>query len=65
MLSQYNALLHGGSASRTPYTLAFLKKYISYAKAHFTPILTDEAVVMLTAAYRDLRSRNNTQVRSC
>jgi DNA replication licensing factor MCM3 len=62
VLSQYNALLHGGSSNRTPYTLAFLKKYISYAKAQFKPVLTEEAAEMLVGAYRDLRGKNNTQV---
>eukprot|EP01104_Vermistella_antarctica_P014777 TRINITY_DN4707_c0_g2_i1.p1 TRINITY_DN4707_c0_g2~~TRINITY_DN4707_c0_g2_i1.p1 ORF type:complete len:797 (-),score=241.98 TRINITY_DN4707_c0_g2_i1:285-2675(-) len=57
MVQKFNQLLHGGAAAREDvYSIAFIKKYIMYAKRFVKPKLNEEASQVIAQAYAELRS---------
>jgi DNA replication licensing factor MCM3 len=66
IFQKYDPLLHGGYQSSSYegsgngiLTLDFLKKYIYYAKTRYQPVLTDNAISLITEGYAELRSQQN------
>lgn len=53
VFEKYNTVLH--SDKEESVTIAFLKKYISYAKRSYTPILSNEAKDRITQLWTQLR----------
>jgi DNA replication licensing factor MCM3 len=65
VFEKYNALLHGGVTTTTGrgankkkevLSIAFIKKYIQYAKNRCKPALTKEAADYIVAVYTSLRN---------
>ncbi|KAG7390813.1 MCM DNA helicase complex subunit [Phytophthora pseudosyringae] len=66
IFQKFDPLLHGGHQSSSYagsgngiLTLDFLKKYIYYAKMRYQPVLTDNAIELITDGYAELRSQQN------
>ena len=62
---KYNVVLHSGmtvksgrgkTAAITPISMAFIRKYIQYAKSRCKPVLTQEASNYVISAYSNLRN---------
>jgi DNA replication licensing factor MCM3 len=62
---KYNVVLHSGmtvksgrgkNATITPISMAFIRKYIQYAKSRCKPVLTQEASNYVISAYSNLRN---------
>ncbi|KAL3658962.1 hypothetical protein V7S43_016100 [Phytophthora oleae] len=66
IFQKFDPLLHGGYQSSSYdgsgngiLTLDFLKKYIYYAKMRYQPVLTDNAISLITEGYAELRMQQN------
>ncbi|KAG0365569.1 minichromosome maintenance protein 3 [Gamsiella multidivaricata] len=61
VFEKYNELIHGGiqsrSAQKNILSMAFLKKYIHYAKSRIKPVLTQGAADKIANAYTDIRNK--------
>lgn len=55
----FDHLLHGSDRSRLVCTIPFLKKFVVYAKAFSTPVLSQEAQAKIIDAFEDLRKRQD------
>jgi DNA replication licensing factor MCM3 len=58
VFEKYNTLLHG-SIKKDILTRTFLRKYLHYSKKATTPILTDEATKYISAAWTQLRNKDD------
>ncbi|KAG0094021.1 MCM DNA helicase complex subunit [Podila epicladia] len=57
---KYNELIHGGiqgKAQKNILSMAFLKKYIHYAKSRIKPVLTQGAADKIANEYTDIRNK--------
>ncbi|KAG7399309.1 MCM DNA helicase complex subunit [Phytophthora boehmeriae] len=66
IFQKFDPLLHGGYESSSHagsgngiLKLDFLKKYIYYAKTRYQPVLTDNAIDLISEGYAELRSQQN------
>ncbi|KAK3807588.1 MAG: DNA replication licensing factor Mcm3 [Benniella sp.] len=61
VFEKYNELIHGGiqskSSQKNILSMAFLKKYIHYAKSRVKPVLTQGAADKIANAYTDIRNK--------
>ncbi|KAG0044132.1 MCM DNA helicase complex subunit [Gryganskiella cystojenkinii] len=61
VFEKYNELIHGGIQSKKQQknilSMAFLKKYIHYAKSRIRPALSQDAANKIAAAYTDIRNK--------
>ncbi|KAF9188128.1 MCM DNA helicase complex subunit [Haplosporangium sp. Z 767] len=61
VFEKYNELIHGGiqskSSQKNILSMAFLKKYIHYAKSRIKPVLTQGAADKIANAYTDIRNK--------
>ncbi|KAI1320949.1 MCM DNA helicase complex subunit [Mortierella claussenii] len=61
VLEKYNELIHGGMQSKSSkkniLSMAFLKKYIHYAKSRIKPVLSQGAANKIANEYTDIRNK--------